>query len=88
MQSKRQLAMEATTDAQSKTEGKTFQTVCLGIDDGCRPWLGNSGRAKRLQERWCKLLIKTVTVITLYVALASVLVWYREISFLGLSPSK
>ena len=41
-----------------------------------------------LQTKWCKILIKTVTVIMLYAALASLFVWYKELSFLGFSPSK
>ena len=43
---------------------------------------------EKLKAGWCKILIKTVTVIMLYAALASLIVWYKEISFLGFSPSK
>jgi hypothetical protein len=43
---------------------------------------------ERLQARWCKTLVKTVTVIMLYAALASLVVWYKEIPFLGFDPSK
>ena len=39
-----------------------------------------------LHARWCKILIKTVTVLTLYSALASLVVWYKEIPFLGFGP--
>ena len=41
-----------------------------------------------LKERWCKILIRVVTLIMLYAALASLIVWYVEFSFLGFSPSK
>jgi hypothetical protein len=43
---------------------------------------------EKLQARWCRVLIKTVTIIMLYAALASLIVWYKEIPFLGFSPSK
>jgi hypothetical protein len=43
---------------------------------------------EKLQAKWCKALIKIVTLIMLYAALASLVVWYREIHFLGFSPSK
>ena len=38
------------------------------------------------QARWIKNLIIVVTVITLYAALASLIVWYKEIPFLGFTP--
>jgi hypothetical protein len=41
-----------------------------------------------LKSRWCKIVIKSVTVIMLYAALASLVVWYKEIPFLGFDPSK
>jgi phosphate/sulfate permease len=41
---------------------------------------------EKLQARWCKVLIKTVTVIMLYAALASLITWYKGIPFLGFSP--
>jgi hypothetical protein len=41
-----------------------------------------------LKARWCKIVVKSVTVIMLYAALASLLVWYKEIPFLGFDPSK
>jgi len=43
---------------------------------------------EQLEAKWCKLLIKTMTVIMLYAALASLVVWYKEIHFLGFSPGK
>ena len=43
---------------------------------------------ENLQAKWCKVLIKTVTVIMLYAALASLIVWYKEIPFLGFNPGK
>jgi hypothetical protein len=33
-------------------------------------------------------LIKIVTVVMLYAALASIIVWYKEIQLLGFDPSK
>ena len=41
-----------------------------------------------LKAPWCKMVIKSVTVIMLYAALASLVVWYKEIPFLGFDPSK
>jgi succinate dehydrogenase hydrophobic anchor subunit len=38
--------------------------------------------------RWFKILIKTVTVFMLYAAIASLIVWYEKIQFLGFDPSK
>jgi len=43
---------------------------------------------EKLNEKWCKVLIKVVTVILLYAALASLIVWYKPIHFLGFDPSK
>ena len=40
------------------------------------------------QKGWYKALIKTVTVFMLYAALASIVVWYYEISLLGFDPGK
>jgi len=37
--------------------------------------------------KWVHVLIKVVGFITLYAALASVIVWYKEIPFLGFEPS-
>jgi hypothetical protein len=41
-----------------------------------------------LHAKWCKVLIRVVTLIMLYAALASLVVWYKEIPFLGFSPGK
>ena len=41
-----------------------------------------------LQKRWCKILIKIVTGIMLYAALASLVIWYQDINFLGFNPGK
>ena len=43
---------------------------------------------EKLKVRWCKILIKSVTVIMLYAALTSLIIWYKEIPFLGFDPSK
>jgi hypothetical protein len=43
---------------------------------------------EKLQSKWCKILIKTVTVIMLYTALASLIVWYKQIPLLGFDPGK
>ena len=42
----------------------------------------------RMQRRWCRVLIKTVTLLTLYAALASLVIWYKEIPLLGFNPGK
>jgi len=43
---------------------------------------------EHLQERWCKIVTKCVTVVMLYAALASLIVWYKEIPFLGFGPGR
>ncbi len=43
---------------------------------------------EKLQAKWCKLLIKVMTVIMLYAAFASLIVWYQELNLLGFDPSK
>jgi len=40
------------------------------------------------QKKWYKVLLKAVTVIMLFAALASLVVWYKEIWFLGFDPGK
>ena len=40
------------------------------------------------ESRWFKIMIKIVTVVMLYAALASIFVWYKEIQLLGFHPSK
>ncbi len=42
---------------------------------------------EHLKKKWCRILIKTVTIIMLYAALVSLIVWYKEIYFLGFDPS-
>jgi len=43
---------------------------------------------EHLQKKWFKILIRVVTLIMLYAALASLIVWYKEIHFLGFDPTK
>lgn len=40
------------------------------------------------QKLWYKIIIKSATVVMLYAALASVIVWYEKISLLGFDPTK
>jgi hypothetical protein len=40
------------------------------------------------KKKWFKILLKVVTVIMLYAALTSIIVWYKEIAFLGFDPGK
>ena len=44
--------------------------------------------AEYAQKLWYKIVIKSVTVIMLYAALASLVVWYEKIQFLGFDPTK
>jgi hypothetical protein len=41
-----------------------------------------------LDKLWYKVVIKSVTVAMLYVALASLVVWYEKINLLGFDPTK
>jgi hypothetical protein len=41
-----------------------------------------------LDKRWYKIVVKSVTVVMLYAALASVVVWYHKINLLGFDPTK
>lgn len=41
-----------------------------------------------LDKRWYKIIVKSVTVVMLYAALASVVVWYHKINLLGFDPTK
>jgi len=41
-----------------------------------------------LEKLWCKVVIKSVTVVMLYAALASLVVWYEKINLLGFDPTK
>ena len=43
---------------------------------------------EHLQKKWFKILIRVVTIVMLYAALASIIVWYKEIHFLGFNPTK
>ena len=43
---------------------------------------------EHMGKKWVNILIKVVTLIMLYAALASIIVWYREIHLLGFSPTK
>ena len=38
--------------------------------------------------RWYRILIRTVTIITLYAALASLVIWYKEMPLLGFDPDQ
>ncbi len=40
------------------------------------------------QKLWYKAVIKSMTVVMLYAALASVIVWYEKINLLGFDPTK
>jgi len=42
---------------------------------------------EHLKAKWCKVVIKAITIIMLYAALASLIIWYKEIYFLGFDPS-
>ena len=37
-------------------------------------------------ESWCGVIIKIVTVIMLFAALASIIIWYKPIPLLGFDP--
>ncbi len=41
-----------------------------------------------LDRLWYKVVIKSVTVVMLYAALASLVVWYEKINLLGFDPTK
>jgi succinate dehydrogenase hydrophobic anchor subunit len=40
------------------------------------------------QRSWYKIAIKAMTVVMLYAALASLVVWYGKINLLGFDPTK
>jgi hypothetical protein len=40
------------------------------------------------QRSWYKIVIKSMTVVMLYAALASLVNWYAKIQFLGFDPTK
>ena len=41
-----------------------------------------------LDKLWYKIVIKSVTAVMLYAALASLVVWYEKINLLGFDPTK
>jgi len=41
-----------------------------------------------LETTWYKVVVKSVTVVMLYAALASLVVWYHKINLLGFDPTK
>jgi hypothetical protein len=41
-----------------------------------------------LETLWYKVVVKSVTVVMLYAALASLVVWYEKINLLGFDPTK
>ena len=40
------------------------------------------------QKLWYKIVIKSTTVVMLYAALASLVVWYEKLNLLGFDPTK
>ncbi len=44
--------------------------------------------AEYLDKLWFKVIIKSVTVVMLYAALASLVVWYHKANLLGFDPTK
>ena len=40
------------------------------------------------QKLWYKIVIKSMTVVMLYAALASLMNWYEKIQLLGFDPTK
>lgn len=40
------------------------------------------------QTRWYKILMIVIALCVLYAAVASLIVWYKEMPLLGFSPSK
>jgi len=42
----------------------------------------------KARARWFRVLITVVSILTLYAALASLVVWYRQIPFLGFDPGQ
>ena len=41
-----------------------------------------------LDKMWYKIVIKSVTVVMLYAALASLVVWYQKLNLLGFDATK
>ncbi len=44
--------------------------------------------AEQKGQTWCRWTLRVIAVIALYAALAGVIVYYKEIPFLGFDPSK
>jgi hypothetical protein len=44
--------------------------------------------AEYMDRMWYKIIIKSVTLVMLYAALASLVVWYEKINLLGFDPTK
>jgi hypothetical protein len=44
--------------------------------------------AEYLDKMWYKIVIKSVTMVMLYTALASLVVWYHKINLLGFDATK
>ena len=44
--------------------------------------------AEYLEKTWCKVVVKSVTVVMLYAALASLVVWYHKVNLLGFDATK
>ena len=44
--------------------------------------------AEYLEKTWYKVVVKSVTVVMLYAALASLVVWYHKINLLGFDATK
>jgi len=79
-------AVAAERDGRSNEKGDEmnytlFAIGCYIIMRGLRVLFEES-----LQARWCRILVKSVTIVMLYAALASLIVWYKEIPFLGFDP--
>jgi hypothetical protein len=41
-----------------------------------------------MEKMWYKAIIKSVTVVMLYAALASLVVWYQKVNLLGFDATK
>lgn len=60
-----------------------FAIACYIVMRGLQVLFG-----EYLEKTWYKVVIKSVTVVMLYAALASLVVWYEKISLLGFDPTK
>ncbi len=43
---------------------------------------------EHIDRLWYKIVIKSVTVVMIYAALSSLVVWYGKINLLGFDPTK